>query len=91
MLFAYLGPDTVLPLTSVVAAVAGAVMMFGRGILGAVRRLPGRGASATPTAAGPSRRGDVLRRGPAAGGPGAVGAPHQPASPRRESESSNVS
>lgn len=29
MLFAYLGPDTVLPLTSAVAAVLGVVLMFG--------------------------------------------------------------
>lgn len=30
MVFAYLGPDTVLPLTSVFAAVFGIVLMFGR-------------------------------------------------------------
>jgi hypothetical protein len=29
-IFAYFGPETVLPLTSVVAAVAGVFMMFGR-------------------------------------------------------------
>jgi hypothetical protein len=30
MLFAYLGPDTVLPLTSAFAAVIGVALMFGR-------------------------------------------------------------
>lgn len=30
MVFAYLGPESMLPLTSVVAGVAGVVMMFGR-------------------------------------------------------------
>ena len=30
MLFAYFGPETVLPLTSVFAALAGVVLMFGR-------------------------------------------------------------
>jgi uncharacterized membrane protein len=32
MLFAYLGPETVLPLTSVVAAIVGIVLMLGRQI-----------------------------------------------------------
>jgi hypothetical protein len=30
MVFAYLGPETMLPMTSVVAGVAGVLMMFGR-------------------------------------------------------------
>jgi hypothetical protein len=30
MIFAYFGPETVLPLTSIVAAALGVVMMFGR-------------------------------------------------------------
>jgi hypothetical protein len=63
MLFAYLGPDTLLPLTSIIAAVAGGIMMFGRGIVRVCRdaaaRLLGRGG--TPTAA--PRRSEVLRRG----------------------------
>jgi hypothetical protein len=47
-LFAYLGPETVLPLTSVVAAVAGVVLMFGRNALRFVAHsvrmlIPGRG------------------------------------------------
>jgi hypothetical protein len=29
-IFAYIGPDTLLPLTSVVATVAGVILMFGR-------------------------------------------------------------
>ncbi len=30
MIFAYFGPETVLPLTSIVAAAVGVIMMFGR-------------------------------------------------------------
>lgn len=37
MLYAYLGPDTFLPLTSILATVAGATLMFGRIILQAFR------------------------------------------------------
>jgi hypothetical protein len=43
MLFAYVGPETMMPVASVLAAVAGVVMMFGRNILqfgrGIVRRI----------------------------------------------------
>jgi hypothetical protein len=43
MLFAYVGPETMMPVASVLAAVAGVVMMFGRNILmvgrGIVRRV----------------------------------------------------
>jgi hypothetical protein len=77
MLFAYLGPDTVLPLTSVLAAIAGGVMMFGRGFVRVVRdaaaRLTGR-ADQPPTAA---RRDDVLRRGLSAAQGRPVGRPHR--------------
>lgn len=63
MLFAYLGPDTLLPLTSIIAAVAGGIMMFGRGIVRVCRdttaRLLGRGGPSTTA----PRRADVLRRG----------------------------
>jgi hypothetical protein len=38
ILFAYFGPETMFPLTSVVAACAGAVMMFGRGLMRFTRR-----------------------------------------------------
>jgi hypothetical protein len=62
MLFAYLGPDTLLPLTSVIAAVAGGFLMFGRGVIGVIRsawsRLAGRGG---PSPAAP-RRAEVLGR-----------------------------
>lgn len=33
MLFAYFGPETMMPVASVIAAAAGVVMMFGRNIL----------------------------------------------------------
>ena len=33
MLFAYLGPETMMPVASIVAAVVGVVMMFGRNVL----------------------------------------------------------
>jgi hypothetical protein len=43
MLFAYFGPETMMPVASVIAAAAGVVMMFGRSILqfgrGVVRRV----------------------------------------------------
>lgn len=87
MLFAYLGPDTVLPLTSVIAAIAGGVMMFGRGIVAKGRRILGRVTGRSLPAAGPSRRSEVLgrRQGPAAG------APHVRAGQARESQPSNAS
>jgi hypothetical protein len=43
MLFAYIGPETMYPVASIVAAATGVVMMFGRSILtfgrGLVRRV----------------------------------------------------
>jgi hypothetical protein len=43
MLFAYIGPDTMMPVASIVAATVGVVMMFGRNIVmfgrGLARRL----------------------------------------------------
>ena len=33
MLFAYIGPETMMPVASIVAAVAGVFMMFGRNLL----------------------------------------------------------
>ena len=32
MLFAYIGPETMMPVASIVAAAAGVIMMFGRNI-----------------------------------------------------------
>lgn len=65
MLFAYFGPDTVMPLTSIVAAVVGFVLMFGRqaGRLAALavtetaRRCGLRTRGAEAGAAAPSRWG----------------------------------
>ena len=43
MLFAYIGPETMMPVASIIAAAAGVVMMFGRSIMmfgrGLVRRV----------------------------------------------------
>jgi hypothetical protein len=39
MLFAYVGPETILPVASVFAAVLGVLMMFGRKILAFGRNL----------------------------------------------------
>lgn len=39
LIVAYLGPDTMMPVASTVAAVAGGVLMFGRTIWGWMRRL----------------------------------------------------
>jgi hypothetical protein len=33
MLFAYIGPETMMPVASVIAAVAGVVLMFGRNVV----------------------------------------------------------
>jgi hypothetical protein len=59
MLFAYIGPETMMPVASIIAAAAGVFMMFGRSVMGfgrgLVRRiLPGPPRrSATPP--GPER------------------------------------
>ena len=51
ILFAYFGPESTLPLTSLVAAGAGTFMMFGRGLIRLGRRsrrkpvMPNRGVS----------------------------------------------
>ena len=37
MLFSYLGPETMMPVASVIAAVAGVFMMFGRPVVGFAR------------------------------------------------------
>jgi len=33
MLFAYFGPETMLPVTSIIVAVGGVIMLFGRNVL----------------------------------------------------------
>ena len=42
MLFAYIGPETMLPVTSVVAAIIGGFMIFGRTVIMFVKRLARR-------------------------------------------------
>ena len=39
MIFAYIAPETMLPVASTIAAVAGMFMMFGRNVMGMGRRL----------------------------------------------------
>ncbi len=39
LLFAYIGPEVLMPLASVAAAVGGAVLMFGRRIIFAVKKV----------------------------------------------------
>ena len=51
MLLAYLGPETLLPLTSIVAGIAGGLLMFGKNLLRmaklTVRLITGRSRSVT--------------------------------------------
>ena len=54
MLFSYIGPETMMPVASVIAAVAGVFMMFGRSVVGfgrgIVRRVwPGSAPKPSPT------------------------------------------
>ena len=39
---AYVGPDQILPFASALAAIGGAIMLFGRSVAGYTRRLFGR-------------------------------------------------
>ena len=39
MLFSYIGPETMMPVASIIAAVAGVFMMFGRNVTGFCRRM----------------------------------------------------
>lgn len=60
MLLAYFGPETVLPLTSLLAGAAGVFLMFGRAILKVVRRVfrvlrPGK-AAVVPAAQSAGKR-----------------------------------
>jgi hypothetical protein len=53
MLFAYIGPETMMPVASIIAAVAGVFMMFGRNVMqigrNMVRRIrPGAGKKEVP-------------------------------------------
>jgi hypothetical protein len=42
MIFAYVGPETMMPVASVIAAIFGVAMMFGRNIMMTVRGFLGR-------------------------------------------------
>ena len=55
MLLAYLGPDTVLPLTSTLAAVAGFGLMFGRQLSRFLLMIVSTAARRSPSTAKPSR------------------------------------
>jgi hypothetical protein len=62
MLFSYIGPETMMPVASVIAAVAGVFMMFGRSVVGfgrgIVRRVwPGSAPKTTPTTPKPGPEG----------------------------------
>ena len=68
MLFSYIGPETMMPVASVLVAVGGVFMMFGRGIVGfgrgLVRRVwPG---SAPKTVAKPDPSAQDADSGPSA-------------------------
>ncbi len=39
MLFCYIGPETMMPVASIIAAVAGLFMMFGRNVMGFCRHM----------------------------------------------------
>ncbi len=82
MILAYLGPETLLPLTSILAAVAGGVLMFGRNltrlVVGGLRMIA-RKAKGESTPAG--RKSALLRR---AGRPDGARRRDRAASARRE-------
>jgi hypothetical protein len=63
MLFAYIGPETMMPVASVIAAVAGVFMMFGRSVVGFGRGLLRRvwpGSGRKPVAKPGPEAGDEL-------------------------------
>jgi hypothetical protein len=51
MIVLYLGPDSLLPLGSIIAAVVGFALLFWNRIVGAARKATGRGKDADPDAA----------------------------------------
>ena len=55
MLFAYLAPDVMWPVASIIAAGAGVVMMFGRNVMGYCRRMVRRSLARVSTEAGVQR------------------------------------
>jgi hypothetical protein len=86
MLYAYLGPDTFLPLTSILATVVGGALMFGRVILQAFRvglsRLTGKSSDGAPAAA--KSRSELLGRAGAADRPATPGPHVRPGATRKE-------
>ncbi|MBX6313455.1 MAG: hypothetical protein IRY99_11145 [Isosphaeraceae bacterium] len=73
VLFAYFGPETMLPVSSVLAGAAGVALMFGRNIIHwlaasgrALNRRPGREGRAARSAPRRRRPGQVRRREQAA-------------------------
>ncbi len=42
MLFAYFGPETMMPVASIIAAVGGVFMLFGRNVVSFGRKVVGR-------------------------------------------------
>jgi hypothetical protein len=42
MLFAYFGPETMMPVASIIAAVTGVVLMFGRSVIAFSRKVARR-------------------------------------------------
>jgi hypothetical protein len=55
MLFAYVGPETMMPLASFVAAIVGVFLMFGRSLMLAARNLARKIRALTGRKPGPSR------------------------------------
>ncbi len=74
VLFAYFGPETVMPMTSILATIVAVVMMFGRTVyrfaIGWVRaawyRMRGRNTTPAPHFVVGRRRSDAVRAGTAA-------------------------
>ncbi len=71
MLFAYFGPDTLLPITSTVAAVVGFLLMFGRQVVLLIKNAPRRAwRGAGRESASPASNGRSIRRQATAARPG---------------------
>jgi hypothetical protein len=55
LIFAYFSPETLLPVTSIIATIAGVMMMLGRGVLRFIGRHSNVGLRATARVAGTSK------------------------------------
>jgi hypothetical protein len=61
MLFAYIGPETMLPVASGIAAVTGVILMFGRSVMLFFRKITGKiGALAGKKPVKPNHSDDLL-------------------------------